>query len=85
MAFSLWTIKFRPTLSRVPEHHHFEDQLQKVGINIDRIIGSSDREVLVDQVSDLSSSEEAVFFLSFHFLWADPSSEVRILDDSVQC
>ena len=32
---------------------------------LDRNIGTSDPEVLVDQVSDLSSSEEAVFFMSF--------------------
>ena len=38
---------------------------------LDRNVGSNDREVLEDQVSDLSSTEEAVFFLSFHFLQTD--------------
>ena len=36
-----------------------------VGITLDRIIGSSDPEVLEDQVSDLSSSKEAVLFSGF--------------------
>ena len=52
---------------------------------LDRIIGSTDPEVFVDQVSDLSSSEETVFFLSFHFLQTDLFLEAGILDDSVQC
>ena len=38
-------------------------------------------EVLVDQVSDLSSSEEAVLFVSFHFLQTDLFLEAGILDD----
>ena len=38
----------------------------KVGIILDGIIGSSDPEVFADQVSDLSSSKETVFFVSFH-------------------
>ena len=33
-----------------------------VGIILDRTIGSSDPEVLVDQVSDLSSTKEMVLF-----------------------
>ena len=51
-------------------------------------LAPSDPEVLVDQVSDLSSSEEAVFFfffLSFSFLQTDFFLEAGILDDSVQC
>ena len=52
---------------------------------LDRIFGPSDPEVLVDQANDLSSSEKAVFFLGLQFLQTDPSFEVRIMDDSVQC
>ena len=52
---------------------------------LDRIVGSSDPEVLVDQESDLSSSKETIFFVSFHFLQTDLSFEAGIMDDSVQC
>ena len=52
---------------------------------LDRIIGSSDPEVLVDQVSDLSSTKETVLFWGILFLQTDLSFEVRIMDDSVQC
>ena len=57
----------------------------KVGIILDRVVGSSDPEVLVDQLSDLSSSKETAFFVSFHFLQTDRFLEAGILDDSVQC
>ena len=49
------------------------------------IMSASDPEVLVDQVSNLSSSKEAVLFLSFHFLQNDLFLEAGIMDDSVQC
>ena len=49
------------------------------------MIRSSDPEVLVDQASDLSSVKETVLFLGFLFLQTDPSFEVRIMDDSIQC
>ena len=52
---------------------------------LDRIVGSSDPEELVDQVSDLSSMKETVLFLSFLFLQTDLSFELGIMDDSVQC
>ena len=39
----------------------------------------------MDQVSDLSSSEEAVFFVSFYFLQTVLFREAGILDDFVQC
>ena len=52
---------------------------------LDRIVGSSDPEVLVDQVSDLSSTKETVLFLGFLFLQTDLSFEAGIMDDSVQC
>ena len=57
----------------------------KVGIILDRIVGSSDPEVLVDQVSDLSSKKETVLFLGFLFLQSDLSLETGILDDFIQC
>ena len=50
---------------------------------LDRTIGSSDPEVLADQVSYLSSTKETVLFLGFLFLQTYPSFEVIIMDDSV--
>ena len=58
---------------------------KKVGIILDGIIGSSDPEVLVDQASDLSSAKETVLLLGLLFLQTDPSFEVGIMDDFVQC
>ena len=57
---------------------------KQIGIILDRIVGSNDPEVLVDQVSDLSSAKETVLFSGFLFLQTDLSLEVRIMDDSVQ-
>ena len=48
-------------------------------------MGSSDPEVFVDQVSNLSSAKETVLLLGLLFLQTDSSFEVRIMDDSVQC
>ena len=56
-----------------------------MGKILDGIVGSSDPEVLVDQVSDLSSSKETVLFLRFLFLQTDLFLETCIMDDSVQC
>ena len=50
--------------------------------------GPSDPEVLADrsdQVSDMFSSEKAIFFLSFRFLQTDLFLEAGIMDDSVLC
>ena len=58
---------------------------EQVGVVFDRIIGSSDPELFVDQVSDLSSTKETVLFLDFLFLQTDHPFEVGIMDDSVQC
>ena len=58
MGFASLTIEFRPISNRIPEYHHFEEQLY-IGRHNYR---QNDPEALVDQVSDLSSSEEAVFF-----------------------
>ena len=44
---------------------------EHVGVVFDRIVGSSDPEVLVDQVSNLSSSKETVLFLGLLFLQTD--------------
>ena len=62
-----------------------KNKCKQVGIILDRIVGSSDAEVLVDQVSDLSSTKETVLFLGFLFLQTDLSFELGIVDDSVQC
>ena len=51
---------------------------------MNRIVAPNDPEVFVDQVSNLSSSEEAVFFVSFHFLQTDLFLEAGILDDFVR-
>ena len=45
----------------------------------------SDPEMIIDQVSNLSSAKETVLFLGLLFLQTDSSVEVRIMDDSVQC
>ena len=41
---------------------------ERVGIVLDRIIGPSDSEVIVDQVSNLSAAKETVLFLGLLFL-----------------
>ena len=57
---------------------------EQVGIVLDRIIGSSDPEVIVDQVGNLSTAKETVLFLGLLFLQTDASFEVRNMDDFVQ-
>ena len=52
---------------------------------LDRIIGSSDPEALIDQLSNLSSAKETVLFLGLLFLQTDSPFELGILDDFVQC
>ena len=44
----------------------------------------SDPEVIVDQVSNLSTTKETVLLLDFLFLQTDSSFEVRIMNDFVQ-
>ena len=85
MGFSSLLRKIRPTMNRIPEYHHFEEQFFQFGIILDGIVGSSDPEVLVDQVSDLSCAKETVLLLGLLFLQTDSCFEVRIMDDSVQC
>ena len=58
-----------------------KNNCKQVGIILDRIVGSSDPELLVDQVSDLSSTKETVLFLGFLFLQTDLSLELGIMDD----
>ena len=50
-----------------------------VGIILDRIVRPSDPEVLVDLVSDLSSTKETVLFLDFLFLQTDLFFLKRVL------
>ena len=47
-------------------------------------MGSSDPEVIVDQVSNLSTAKETVLFLGFLVLQTDSSFEMGIMDDFVQ-
>ena len=54
---------------------------EQVGIILDRIIGPSDPEMFVDQVSNLSAAKETVFFVSMHFLQTDLFLEAGILND----
>ena len=61
-----------------------KDNCKQVGIILERIVGSNEREVFVDQVSDLSSTKETVLFLGFLFLQTDLAFEDGIMDDSVQ-
>ena len=56
--------------NRIPSHFEsnswissFRRFCKQVAISLDRIVGSSDPEVLVDQESDLSSTKETVLFL----------------------
>ena len=44
----------------------------------------SDPEVIVDQVSNLSTAKETVLLLGFLFLQTDSPFEVGIMDDFVQ-
>ena len=85
MGFSSLIIEFRPISNRIPEYRHFEDQ-QRIGRHNSRQNhGSSDQEVIVDQVGNLSAAKEAVLILSLHFVQTDLFHEAGILDDFVQC
>ena len=57
---------------------------EKVGMVLDRIVDSSDRELFVDQVSNLPAAKETVLLLGLLFLQTDSSFELRIMDDLVQ-
>ena len=58
---------------------------EQVGVVFDRIMGSSDPEVIVDQVGNLSAAKETVLFLGFLFLQSDSPFELGIMYDFVQC
>ena len=58
---------------------------EQVGVVFDRIMGSSDPEVFVDQEGNLSTSKETVLFLGLMFLQTDSPFELGILDDFIQC
>ena len=62
-----------------------KNNCKHVDIIFDRITGSIDPEVLIDQVSNLSSAKETVLLLGFLFLQTHLSLEADIMDDSVQC
>ena len=47
-------------------------------------MGSSDPELFVDQLGNLSTSKETVLFLGFLFLQTDFPFEMGIMDDFVQ-
>ena len=85
MGFVSSTIEFHPILYRTPEYCHFKEQLSISRHNSRQNRWHHDPKVSVDYVSDLSSSEERVFFLSFHFLQTDLFLEAGIQDDFVQC
>ena len=57
---------------------------EQVGVVLDGIIGTSDPELFVDQVGNLSTSKETVLFLGLLFLQTGSSFEMGILDDFVQ-
>ena len=63
---------------------HRKTDSEQVGIILDRIMGSSDPEVIVDQESNLPATKETVLLLGLLFLQTDYSFEVRIMDDFVQ-
>ena len=48
-------------------------------------MGSSDPELIVDQVGNLSTSKETVLFLGLLFLQTDSPFELGIMNDFVQC
>ena len=58
---------------------------EQVGIVLDRIMGPSDPEVIVDQVGNLSTAKETILFLGLLFLQTDSPFEPGIMDDFVQC
>ena len=57
---------------------------EQVGVVFDRIMGSSDPELFLDQVGNLSTSKETVLFLGLLFLQTDFPFEMGIMDDFVQ-
>ena len=48
-------------------------------------MGSSDPELIVDQVGNLSAAKETVLLLGLLFLQTDSSFEVGVMVDFVQC
>ena len=48
-----------------------ENNSEQVGVVFDRIMGSNDPELIVDQVGNLSTSKETVLFLGLLFLQTD--------------
>ena len=85
MGFASLIIKFHPISNRIPEYHHFEEQLY-IGQRNSR--QNSWRQW---PGSTRRSGKRSVFlggsgfFVSFHFLQTDLFLEAGIMDDSVQC
>ena len=81
--------------NRIPSHfestflnyHHFvcSTNSEQVGVVFDRILDSSDPELIVDQVGNLSAAKETVMLLGLLFLQTDSSFDMGIMDDFVQC
>ena len=62
-----------------------KNKSEQVGVVFDRIMGSNDPELIVDQVGSLSTAKETVLLLGLLFLQTDSPFELGILDDFVQC
>ena len=58
---------------------------EQVGVVFDRIMGSSDPELVVDQEGNLSAAKETVLLRGFLFLQTDSPFELGIMDYFVQC
>ena len=62
-----------------------KDNNEQVGVIFDRIMGSSDPEMIEDQVGNLCAAKETVLHLGLLFLQTDSPFELGIMDDFVQC
>ena len=74
--------------NNIPSHlesNSWKNNSEQVGVVFDRIMGSSDPEMIVDQVGNLSAAKETVLLLGLLFLQTDPPFELGIMDDFVQC
>ena len=58
---------------------------EQVGVVFDRILDSSDPELFVDQVGNLSAAKETVLLLGLLFLQTDSPFEMGIMNELIQC
>ena len=85
----MWDFRHRQSNS-VPLRIEFlnivisKNNSEQVGVVFDRIMGSSDPEVIGDQVGNLSPAKETVLFLGLLFLQTDFPFEMGNMDDLVQ-